>query len=444
MRVKILAFAFFAFFISSISVARTVTKINTRHYVSALKLVTNVMLNDVASPVAASRYYAYISIASYQTLSCYDQIRFPALEGSLNYFPSIKIDSNLIINTDKNLAIILSIFKTGEKLLPSGFMLKKQIDSLSTVYSKDEKSRIIFTHTTKLVDEIVKQIIVYAKKDGFTKLNNLSRYTPKQGDAFWKPTPPVFMAPVEPHWNTIRPFLIDSAQEYKTIKPVAYDTSVTSPFYKLMLEVYEMGKNATEEQKNIANFWDCNPFAVQQIGHVEFGLKKISPGGHWMGITGIACIKTKYSIEKTVIAHFLVATTLADAFIACWDEKYRSNRVRPETVIQKLIDPRWHPLLQTPPFPEYISGHSVASNAAAVILTSIFGDKLTYDDDTEVEFGLPVRRFNSFIEAATEAAISRLYGGIHFMDAIEAGKWQGIQIGNHALVKMEKYLEIIH
>jgi hypothetical protein len=204
----------------------------------------------------------------------------------------------------------------------------------------------------------------------------------------------------------------------------------------MMMEVYEVDKLKDPVKQEIANFWDCNPFAVQQIGHVEFGLKKISPGGHWVGITGIVCRQRKFSLEQTVMAHALVSIGLADAFISCWDEKYRSNRVRPEHVIQKLIDPAWRPLLQTPPFPEYVSGHSVASNAAAVILASIFGDATAFNDDTETEFGLKARKFSSFSAAAAEASISRLYGGIHYRDAIDQGVWQGEQIGKFMIAKM--------
>jgi membrane-associated phospholipid phosphatase len=158
---------------------------------------------------------------------------------------------------------------------------------------------------------------------------------------------------------------------------------------------------------------------------------------------GIACKKKKLSIGKTAYVHVLVSIALADAFIACWDEKYRSDRVRPETAIQKLINPRWLPLLQTPPFPEYVSGHSVASTAAAVTLTKIFGDNFSYTDDSEVEFGLPVRKYKSFLAASSEAAISRLYGGIHFRDAIDEGIWQGRKVGELVITKLNGYFDSI-
>jgi hypothetical protein len=200
-------------------------------------------------------------------------------------------------------------------------------------------------------------------------------------------------------------------------------------------EVYNIGKNISREQAEIAMFWDCNPFALQQIGHLEFGMKKISPGGHWMGITGIACKKQKLPLTKTAYAHALVSVGIADAFISCWGNKYKYNRVRPVTAIKKLIDRNWSPLLQTPPFPEYTSGHSVISTAASTILTHLFGENFSFTDDTEKEFGLPVRKFNSFAEASKEAAISRLYGGIHFRDAIVNGVKEGEQIGKFVITR---------
>jgi hypothetical protein len=246
------------------------------------------------------------------------------------------------------------------------------------------------------------------------------------------------MSAVEPHWSTIRPFFLDSAQQFSPLPPVEFNAAQDRPFYKLMHEVYETANNLTIEQREIAAFWDCNPFAVQYSGHLAMGLKKISPGGHWMGITGIACRQSSASIEKTVEAYALVALTLSDAFISCWDEKYVSDRIRPEAAINKYIDAAWKPLLQTPPFPEYTSGHSVISTAGAFVLTFIFGDNFAFRDTTEEYFGLPARNFNSFSNAADEAAISRLYGGIHFRDAIEQGQVQGRSIAQYIIQKISR------
>ena len=173
--------------------------------------------------------------------------------------------------------------------------------------------------------------------------------------------------------------------------------------------------------------------------NIEFGLKKISPGGHWIGIAGIVCKKAKFPLDKTIFTHTILAITLHDAFIACWDEKYRSERVRPETVINRNIDKFWSPLLQTPPFPEYVSGHSVVSTASAEILSIIFGENFRYRDTTEREYGLKTRKYKSFRQAASEACISRLYGGIHYIDAIDEGEWQGTQVAKYILEKTQDY-----
>jgi len=164
-------------------------------------------------------------------------------------------------------------------------------------------------------------------------------------------------------------------------------------------------------------------------GHVMFATKKISPGGHWMNITRVASNQVKATVAQATEAYVLVSLSLADGFISCWDEKYRSKLIRPETYINQSIDENWVPLLQTPPFPEYPSGHSVISGAAAVALTKLLGDNFAFTDSTEVEFGMPPRSFKSFIQASEEAAVSRMYGGIHYTRACEVGKVEGRAVG---------------
>lgn len=223
--------------------------------------------------------------------------------------------------------------------------------------------------------------------------------------------------------------MMDSASQFMPARPTKYDVSKGSQYYNETMEVYNSVKNATPEMIEIANFWDCNPYKLNVTGHVMHATKKISPGGHWINITATACRKAKLDFVHSTRAYAAVSFGLFDAFISCWDEKYRSVATRPETVINENIDPEWVPLLQTPPFPEYPSGHSVASGAASVILTHIFGDNFAFTDETEVEFGLKPRSFTSFKQAADEASVSRLYGGIHFMPAITNGVSQGRAIG---------------
>jgi hypothetical protein len=159
------------------------------------------------------------------------------------------------------------------------------------------------------------------------------------------------------------------------------------------------------------------------------GYKKISPGGHWMDITGIATRQDGLGFGPSILVHAVVAVTLMDAFISCWEEKYQSSRIRPETYINKYMDVKWQPVLQTPPFPEYTSGHSVISTASAEVLSYLLGDSFSYTDNTEELWDIKPRAFSSFRQAAEEAAISRLYGGIHYRDAITAGQVEGKALG---------------
>jgi len=200
--------------------------------------------------------------------------------------------------------------------------------------------------------------------------------------------------------------------------------------------VYDKGNTLTAEQKWIANFWDCNPFKMNVNGHLMFATKKISPGGHWINITSVACQKAGADFIRSAEAYAWVSIVIADAFISCWDEKYRSKAIRPETYINQYISADWMPLLQTPPFPEYTSGHSVVSACAAVVLSKLFGDGFAFTDSTEVEFGIAPRRFVSFRQAAEEAAISRFYGGIHFKPAINYGLEEGDRIGRFVVGRM--------
>ena len=155
-----------------------------------------------------------------------------------------------------------------------------------------------------------------------------------------------------------------------------------------------------------------------------------------MGIVGLAARKAGLDMVGTAEVYALVSIGLFDGFISCWDEKYRTNVIRPETYINRYIDPDWEPTLQTPPFPEYTSGHSVISSASAVIMTHLFGDNFAFADSTEVPYQLPVRSFNSFKEAAREASVSRLYGGIHYTPAVYLGVEQGTKIGELVLARV--------
>lgn len=408
-------------------------------YADQLFHITEVMVTDVASPPVAARIYAYSNLAAYQTIllagGSFERGEIPSLPTLEKPFES---PSQTPLEAPE-FSAIYAMLLAAEKVMPSGYLLKeKQADWVKWGLKKKLISKKTLDKHLTFAKAVADQILGMAKTDGYIQLTALNRYTPSEGEGFWYPTPPAYMAAVEPEWRTVRTFFLNNLDEY-TPEPMAdFDLKLGSSFQKQLQEVYEIGGNLNEEQKLIANFWDCNPFKVEFSGHMAIGVKKISPGGHWIGITGIAAEQQKLSFSETVYIHTLVAMTLHDAFISCWKTKYETNRIRPETVINEKLDPRWKPLLQTPPFPEYTSGHSVISTASAEILTGYFGENFGFIDSSEVYFGLPERKFDSFFQAAEEAAISRLYGGIHFRDAIENGVTQGKKIGKWIWGRIEK------
>lgn len=267
-------------------------------------------------------------------------------------------------------------------------------------------------------------ILDWAQADGYAYLSRCT-FTPPSGTGLWQPTPPGFAAPLQPCWGQMRPFVLQerSDQCQPSTTPV-YSEDRTSQFYFEALEVYQTVKNLTKEQQEIASFWS------------DDAGKTGTPPGHSVSILTQIARDRQLSLSDAAEAYARLGIALADAFISCWQTKFSANVVRPITYIQDVIDPAWNAPLTTPPFPEYTSGHSVATGAAATVLTALFGDNYAFTDHTHDALGYAPRSFNSFFEMADEAAISRLYGGIHFRSAIEAGVEQGRCIGQR-VVKLE-------
>lgn len=398
--------------------------------------VTLVMMHDVVDPALASRYYSYCTLGADAIVSQFNkEVANPS--SYIKSFPSITIkeDKN---NYDYRLAAVYSIYETGKTLLPSGYMLEEKQNKYIEKLRKEKIPALVIEKSIAVAKEVTQQIVAYSKTDNYNKLSTLVAYTPKKGDGYWYPTPPGYFEAVQPHWTTIRPMVIDSATQFKAAEPIEFSKDTASKFYALAMEVYHaLNAKDSSERVEIAGFWDCNPFNLSTAGHMMIGFKKITPGGHWMNIASIASEKAKIGFDKSIQVQAIMAVTLMDAFISCWDEKYRSNRIRPETYINRYIDIKWTPLLQTPPFPEYTSGHSMISSAAAEVLTYLFGDNFSFTDDTEEMFELKPRTFHSFKQAANEAAVSRLYGGIHFSDSVNNGLECGKKIGEFVVQKVK-------
>jgi hypothetical protein len=407
----------------------------------SMKAITDRMVHDIFSPPVASRVYAYTAIAAYEALVPFSD-SYVTLAGQIRHLKPLP-QPDTTRDYVPELCAIQALFKVGRQLIFSEDQLDTVYQNVLSAYRKSGITRDVFDRSVEYGNQVGDHILLWASEDNYNQTRSYPKYSITDNPAAWKPTPPAYFDAVEPHWTRIRPFVLDSSTQFIPPRPTPFSTQKYSPFYKEAMEVYEAVKNLTSEQKEIASFWDCNPFAMQVHGHVMFGIKKISPGGHWINITRTACEKINADFYRSAEAYACVAIALADAFISCWDEKYRSILIRPETYINQYIDEDWTPLLQTPPFPEYTSGHSVISTAAAKILTKIFGDNFSFTDSTEVEFGLPPRHFNSFLHASREAGISRLYGGIHYRPAIDNGISQGEKVGEWVLSHIETRRNVI-
>lgn len=397
----------------------------------SVQQLTEVIVHDIFSPPVASRIYAYASIAAYETMALSNP-EYRSMAGQLNDLqPVAGIDTSRRYSVP--LAAVHAYLTVGKKLI---FSEKKIEDFQEKLYAEMKAAGIPdedFQQSMAVGQAVADHIMAWAAKDRYKETRSAPKFTVTASPGRWIPTPPAYMDAIEPNWNQIRPFTLTRADQFAPPPATTFSTDTASNFYKEAYEVYQVGKSLTDEQKEIANFWDCNPYKVNLQGHVMYATKKITPGGHWMSITGIVSRTAKDDFNKAAETYAWIAIGLADGFISCWDEKFRSNVVRPETYINEYIDKAWIPLLQTPPFPEYTSGHSVVSGVAGEILTHLYGEPFSYQDSTEVRYGLPVRSYTSFRQAASEASISRVYGGIHYTPAVRNGLEQGKQIAAHII-----------
>lgn len=416
--------------------------VTTDNFHKSIDKVVEVMIHDIFSPPVASRVFVYPNIAAYEIIAQNDT-SYSSLKNQIKHLraiPKPKIQKKI----NFPLAALIAHIDLSKKLIFSEKKIEIYRDSLYKVWK--DKNATEFNDSKEYGLEVVASIVSWMNKDNYAQTRTMPKFRiDSEDEGRWQPTPPSYMDGLEPSWNKIRSFVLDSAAQFKPVPPPKFSMDKNSDFYKELKEVYDISNEITKkgdisEEIAIAQFWDCNPYVSVTRGHLMFAVKKITPGAHWIGITKIAAKKENADFNRTVFAYTKTSIAIADAFISCWDEKYRSNLVRPETLINTYFNDEWKPILQTPPFPEYTSGHSVVSGAASTVLTSIFGNNFSFDDTTEVVFGLPIRSFTSFEAAADEATISRMYGGIHYRSAVEVGVGQGRKVGDLVVenLKMNK------
>lgn len=372
------------------------------------------------SPPVASRAFAYLGVTAYETVASGDD-SFATLAGQLNALeplprrePDAAYDEAILLHAAMSFGANAFFGNTG----PTGQRAMDTMDSRTATMLAEGVDPEIVARSTALGTAIGEHILAWSLDDGGAVIENLGfpyDFETVEDPSLWVPTNRVAVqqAPLLPGWGNNRPFAMPEGNSCALPPPPAYSEAPGSPFYEEAMEVHDAVVNLTAEQEAIARFWSDDPMLSP------------TPPGHWIFLTLDALEKKDADLAETVDVLARLGVVLADSFIGCWDAKYQYNLVRPVTYLNKLVDPGWQPILITPPFPEYPSGHSTQSGAAASMLEAHFGENFAFSDRTHADDGLAVRHFASFWEAAEEAAVSRLYGGIHFRSAIELGLEQG-------------------
>jgi len=376
------------------------------------------------SPPVASRAFAYLGVTAFEALATGDD-RLVTLAGQLSGLeppPSRgggpAYDDPVLVQAAMA-EVVRDLFAntgpTGQRAI-AAFEKKlraRAADGIDaeTVARSEAYGRAIAAH-----------ILAWSRTDGGAVVQNMgfpATYRPREAPGAWVPTSLVAQqqAPLLPGWGSNRTFAMPDGSTCGTPAPPAYSEEPGSAFYREAAEVHRTVLDLTPEQRAIARFWSDDPMLSP------------TPPGHWISIALRVLEDDGADAARTAETLALLGVGLADAFIGCWHAKFEYDLIRPVTYIRRVIDPKWEPILNTPPFPEYPSGHSTQSGAAAAVLAGLFGEDRAFEDATHVDDGLPARTYPNFRAAAEEAALSRLYGGIHFRSAIERGLEQGRCIG---------------
>jgi hypothetical protein len=374
------------------------------------------------SPPVVSRALGYSGLTLYESL-VNGMPEYQSLVGILNEFKSVpRIESGkayhwILSANAAQAAIIKSLYANTAKV---SFI---KIDSLKGIFERkyqNEVDRETAFRSIKYGEAVAKAVFDYSKNDGghegYEK-NFPKDYKPVTGACVWTPTGEQ-QIPLQPSWGKNRTFVKGDA-DFDLPIPPRCDASISSLLYSQALEVYSIGKNLSPEQTSIAKFWS------------DDAGKTFTPSGHAISIASQVMTIEKIKLDKAAEAYCKIGIASADAFISCWKCKFMHNILRPVSYIRTTIDRAWTPLLDTPPFPEYTSGHASVSGATAQVLSDLFGFNYRFTDNSHAAKGFKPRTFDSFFEFADEAANSRLYGGIHYRNSNEQGLKNGKRIGKN-------------
>ncbi len=386
------------------------------------------------SPPVAARALGYIGLTLYESVVP-GMPGYQSLAGQLNELSSLpwaQPDEPLHWPTVANAALA-----TMTRMMFSNASAenKARIDllerSLPLKYTQDFDPNTVTPDISNRSETFGKlmamAVMTWARTDGGHEAwgplrRNRANYVPPSGTGKWSATPPAFAPALLPYWGENRPMVLKAAADCPAPPPPAYAEDAGTAFYKQGQEVYSISNAATQEQRQFALYWADDPG------------KTPTPAGHWAWLTNDLLKSRQASLATAAETFARLNIAMSDAFVAAWYTKYTLSVIRPVTYVQLAIDSNWVPsLMHTPPFPDYPSGHSVQSSAAATVLEREFGANTAFTDNTHNDRGWGPRTFKSFKSAADEAAVSRLYAGIHYRFSIDGGKPQGQCVANKVL-----------
>ncbi len=386
-----------------------------------MKLLYDRIFAAKINPPAAARLYAYGGITEYEAVLP-GMPGYISLSGQLTDMPDMPaIEADAVYDWSSSLTGAMSVLLPA--ILPANDETTQKINLLRQQQENARKRAVdpeIVDRSLAYGESVGQAIIAWAAADHAKEAEEKAKtYTlPDDINSYVLTTEGT--KPVEPYWGMVRPFGIPSSDACDSVQDMPFSEDPKSTFYQQALEVKNVGDHLTQEQKDIATFWVDTPGITG------------TPGGHWIMLMAQMASDLNLKLDRTVEGFALVGVGVGDAFISGWNIKYIVMLMRPVTYIQRFIQDSWQPFIQTPPFPEFISGHSIVSETAATLLTSLYGT-VAFTDNTERFRNLQSRSFTSFQAAASEAAISRLYGGIHFRTGIEKGLDQGRCVARNIL-----------
>jgi hypothetical protein len=396
------------------------------------RLINTLIMKSGIAPTNAARMHGYVGLTLYESIVA-GSPNYRSMTKQLDGFDSPpSAPTNVlywdVVADEAMHAVSDSLFSYLYNTLADYNYIRKSLDTLQNShkihFQKKYKDLKVMENSVQYGRKMATYIYNYSKTDGGHRASmeetverDYGHFEAPAGSS-WDDRKTKAGISIQPTWGKNRTFLPNIAAQTRPADPIPFSKEPNSDFYKQAMEIYEMSRDLTFEQRLIAEYWRDDATTTY------------TPGGHTVHILVNALEKEKASLDKFAYAYAKTAIALNDAFVCCWAVKYATSCIRPITYIRDEIDKRFKAAFLTPAFPEYTSGHSTQWGASSEVLSDIFGEQYAFTDQTDyLRDKLVPRKFKSFDEAAQEASMSRMYAGVHFRQACDVGLQQGKRIG---------------